>query len=94
MGEMYFVLMTVIALQPLTFEDDRPDVVPGDIISSALIGGADTKEGCETGASLLAQPVQESWGENALVTISCPALPESVGTAQEFKSIKGGAGRE
>jgi hypothetical protein len=86
METLWFVLMTVIATTA-TGDGQEPAYVPGDVITSSLLGGAETEAKCETGAEILAAPIQVASGGNAIVAWSCVEMDVSVGVAQGFTPV-------
>jgi hypothetical protein len=84
MGEMFFVLLTVIALKPAPAADGRPEVRAGDVISSSLVGAAVSYENCMEGGEFLADPIRKAGGDATTVVVSCPLLPADIGMAQGF----------
>jgi hypothetical protein len=87
MDTLWFVLMTVIATSA-SKDGEQPAYVPGDILSSNLIAGADTEDKCKKGAKILAAPIQQAAQDSALVAWSCVELDASVGVIQGFTAVK------
>jgi len=86
METLWFVLMTVIATTA-TVDGQAPAYVPGDIVASSLLGGAETEAKCEVGAEILAAPIQAASGGSAKVVWDCVLMDASVGAAQGFTPV-------
>ncbi|MFG6572368.1 hypothetical protein ACGYLO_12245 [Sulfitobacter sp. 1A13353] len=86
METLWFVLLTVIATVP-TADGVDPSYVPGDVLQSGLVGGAETEAKCEKGAAILSKPIEQAAGGKAIVKWSCVEMAASVGVAQGFETI-------
>lgn len=93
METLWFVLLTVIATVP-TADDVDPSYVPGDVLQSALVGGAETEAKCEKGAEILSEPIVQAAGGKAIVSWSCIEMDASVGIAQGFETISPSEGQD
>lgn len=88
MTEMFFILMTIIALEPAAATKGEAEVRIGDVLESTLLGASETEANCREGAALLAQPVQAAGQDAVLVHVDCVQLPVEAGISQGFTDIK------
>jgi hypothetical protein len=87
METLWFVLMTVIVTSA-SVDGQEPAYVPGDVLTSSLLGGAETEDKCKEGAKILAGPIQAASGGSAVVVWNCVEMDAAVGEAQGFTAVK------